>query len=166
MIINCYQTTPANLIYTGCELARKAYESGNHCFIMAPTKEFVEEFDQTLWSYSRKYFVPHATSSDPLPTKQPIFISTEFGWQNQARILLLINPKRDTIIETSLEIKKEIKSIEKIIFLIEQDNELSLLNMRDILEKTYAAASEINFFQQKNNNSWQKLTSEYFKNFV
>ncbi|WP_332370171.1 DNA polymerase III subunit chi [Orientia tsutsugamushi] len=42
--------------------------------------------NNTLWSFSSTSFIPHGCSTDPEPSSQPIYITTNYENPNQAKI--------------------------------------------------------------------------------
>ena len=57
-----------------CKLAKKAYDDGRKLVVYAPTPALADEFDRTLWTFSRLSFVPHVKASHALAAETPIVI--------------------------------------------------------------------------------------------
>jgi DNA polymerase-3 subunit chi len=75
-----------------CTLAEKCYHNNKKTLIIVPDVELQESLNKLLWTYSQKQFIPHGSHADPLPEKQPIYITHKFENPNKSIILILINP--------------------------------------------------------------------------
>jgi DNA polymerase-3 subunit chi len=133
----------ANDLYkTACLLTEKAYEQGNKILIIAENEKIEEDFNKLLWTYSKSQFIPHGASSDPLPEKQIIYISSSFENPNNATIIILMLHSN---IEKYYHHKNFISSFERII-LISDDKNLKIL-----------FDGKVEYYQQDVKNIWIKI---------
>ena len=75
---------------TIAKLVEKIYGLKMNILIHCEDPSLVPIIDDLLWSYSTKTFLAHATFSDPMPEKQPIYITDKEENPNNSTILLAI----------------------------------------------------------------------------
>lgn len=54
----------------------------------------VKRLDEVLWSYDPNSFLPHGTSADPLPQRQPIYLTSTEENPNNASLLVVADGQR------------------------------------------------------------------------
>ncbi len=57
-----------------CELARRAFESGQRTLILARSAEQAEQLDEKLWEFDAAAFVPHQIAGDEDDAITPVLI--------------------------------------------------------------------------------------------
>lgn len=87
-----YKTTSSLLMRTVCLLIEKCYSNDLRILTLINDAEMLEQLNKTLWTYSQKYFIPHGSKFDPLPEKQPVYLTDELQNLNNADTLIAINP--------------------------------------------------------------------------
>ena len=157
--ISCYQTTQNQLSRTFCQLAEKCYYSDLKTNVFTTNQDYSQSLDGVLWTYSKKNFIPHATNTDPLPEKQPIYITHNIEEYNQAEIIIFINATKPIILETiSKQSKIRPQNLQKILFLFDEVQKIQSSEINTLLDKSYIKDFEINSFLQTKQGSWQKTT--------
>jgi DNA polymerase III subunit chi len=58
-----------------CELAKKAFESGQRTLILARSSEQAEQLDEKLWEFDETAFVPHQIAGDEDDVITPVLIA-------------------------------------------------------------------------------------------
>jgi DNA polymerase-3 subunit chi len=58
-----------------CELAKKAFESGQHTLILVRSFEQAEQLDEKLWEFDETAFVPHQIAGDDDDEITPVLIA-------------------------------------------------------------------------------------------
>lgn len=155
--INCYQTTQNQLAKTFCQLTEKCYYSNLRTNVFTENEDYSQNLDRVLWTYSKKHFIPHATSSDPLPEKQPVFITHNVNEYNQAEIIIFVNPSQKTILESFAKnsiIKSKV--VQKILFIHDDIQKLHSAAINRLLEKSYINKFVISLFSQSKSGAWEK----------
>ena len=110
-----------------------------------------------LWTYSKKHFLPHATNTDPLPEKQPIYITHNIGDYNQAEIIIFVNATKPIILEAiSKQSKIRPQNLQKILFLFDEVQNIQSSEINTLLNKSHIKDFEINSFIQTKQSSWQE----------
>ncbi|HST27569.1 MAG TPA: DNA polymerase III subunit chi [Rudaea sp.] len=71
-----------------CELAKKAFESGQRTLIFARSAEQAEQLDEKLWDFDENAFVPHQIAGDEDDAITPVLIVAP-GVQTPDRALVI-----------------------------------------------------------------------------
>jgi DNA polymerase-3 subunit chi len=74
--INLYQTSKENLYKSACLLLAKCYKEELKTIVLTKDDNSAQSFDNLLWSFSQKSFIPHALISDQLFEEHPIIVSS------------------------------------------------------------------------------------------
>ena len=59
-----------------CELAKKAFESGQRTLILARSFDEAQQLDEKLWEFDEDAFVPHQIAGDDDDEITPVLIAT------------------------------------------------------------------------------------------
>lgn len=155
--ISCYQTTQNQLPKTFCQLVEKCYYSDLKTNIFTTNEDYSQSLDRVLWTYSKKHFLPHATNTDPLPEKQPIYITHNIEDYNQAEIIIFVNAAKPIILEAiSRQSKIQPQNLQKILFLFDEVQNIQSSEINTLLNKSHIKDFEINSFIQTKQSSWQE----------
>jgi len=92
--ISFYQVMNGEVIKFSCQLLAKCFQNNILTFVQVLDDATAAMLDRTLWTFAQKSFIPHATDKDPLPEKQPIYISTTDQCPIKAKGLMLIGVDR------------------------------------------------------------------------
>jgi DNA polymerase III subunit chi len=57
-----------------CELARRAFDSGQHALILVRSGEQADELDEKLWEFDADAFIPHQIAGDDDDAITPVLI--------------------------------------------------------------------------------------------
>lgn len=155
MKVSYYRTNPDLLAKTFCVLAEKCYYSDMKTLVVTTSDEYMRNLDQVLWSYSKKHFIPHATSGDAYPEIQPVLISTKIEPINNPEILFTVNSDSQTIKSC---FDKQIGNIKKLIILEDEIAGGHTLEKIDQLVNQHNQQwQQFEKFQQSEKGAWQKL---------
>lgn len=75
-----------------CELAAAAAAAGERCYLWASSEAKAREFDDLLWTFSDRSFVPHALWQGEASCDEPVAVGWRPGNPNGASCLLLGRP--------------------------------------------------------------------------
>jgi DNA polymerase-3 subunit chi len=160
-----YQVMDGLLEKTICQLSEKSYHGNHRVAILSPDLEVQESINKTLWTYSQKQFIPHGSSNDPKPERQPIYLTNEIENPNKATILMMINPSSDKIADLEKLIvkntlKSEFEKFERCMIIFTLSNDSIPTQLHDF--QKYLAGNNINyeFFAQTSSGGWAKRTIE------
>ena len=159
--ISCYKTKQDLLSKAFCQLAQKCYSSSINSCVIANNSDFAMELDRVLWTYSKKYFIPHATSQDPFHQEQPIYITHSIENPNNSTMIILVNPTEDNLLKLfSSTSEVELSTIEKIMIIFDDVQRIQFSEIKALLLKTKFNNSEINLFEQLNSGLWQATSQQ------
>jgi len=71
-----------------CELAKRAFESGQRALILVRSNEQAEQLDEKLWDFDESAFVPHQIAGDEDDAITPVLIVAP-GVQTPDRALVV-----------------------------------------------------------------------------
>jgi len=89
--ISFYHITLENQEKFACQLLEKCYNSDYKVLVRLGNEELQESLNKSLWTFAQKSFIPHGSSNDPDPEKQPIYITTGKDNPNAANVLMLVD---------------------------------------------------------------------------
>ncbi|MFY9589263.1 DNA polymerase III subunit chi [Rickettsia endosymbiont of Halotydeus destructor] len=147
-----YQTTQELLLKAIILLVEKCYHGNLKSVVLVADSEQQELLNKTLWTYSRRQFIPHGSKLDPLPEKQPVYITDELQNPNDASVLLIISPAH---LEKILQNKEYINHFQRIIIIYDAPIELKELVLK--VEKLTVAEKLVDCYKQNPNSSWVKV---------
>ena len=87
--INFYHIKNASTESALAMLLQKTLSNDKKAILRCYNSSLLEHYDQTLWTIQKDIFLPHGTSTDALPEKQPIYITTENDNPNDAKFLFI-----------------------------------------------------------------------------
>ena len=147
-----YQTSDELLLKSILLLIEKCYHSDLKSVVLTIDADQQEMLNKSLWTYSRKQFIPHGSKLDPQPEKQPIYITDELQNPNNASVLILISP---IDIEKILQVKDYIKIFKRIIIITDLPEDLKELAAK--INKFTTPQNKIDCFKQDARSSWSKV---------
>jgi DNA polymerase III subunit chi len=155
--ISCYQTQADDLAKTFCKLTEKCFYSGKNSIVITENNDFLNSLDRSLWTYSKKHFIPHGTTNDPRPEDHAVFITTKIENPNSSEIAIFVNPSKEIILN-ALAADKQVAfaQIKKIIFLLDDTQKTQALEIKRILETSQIWQSEIQYFMKSSDGSWKE----------
>jgi DNA polymerase-3 subunit chi len=154
--ISYYKTKPDQLSKAFCQLAQKCYYSSINTCVITNNSDFTIELDRILWTYSKKHFIPHATKEDPFPQEQPIYITHSIENPNNSKIIILVNPTEEKLLQLfSRTSPLEINTIKKIMIISDDIQQIQFSEIKALLLKTNSNNSEISLFEQLDSGLWQ-----------
>ena len=92
--ISFYQVMNGEVVKFSCQLLEKCFQNKIKTFVQLVDELAVTTLDRTLWTFAQKSFIPHATDKDPMPSMQPIYISSSDKCPIDAKGLMLIGVDR------------------------------------------------------------------------
>lgn len=130
---------------TLAKLVEKIYGLKQNIVIYCQDPTLVSIVDDLLWSYSTKTFLAHATLSDPLPEKQPIYITHKEENPNNSPILISLGEDTPTFYS----------NFEKYITIFgNSDDEISAARARYKVLKNQGLG--IKYFKQNDQGAWDQ----------
>lgn len=156
--ISFYQTTGAQLAKSFCQLVEKCYYSGLKTMVFAENENYRNDLDRVLWTYSKKHFIAHATSSDPLPERQPVYLTEDLIQYNQSEIIVFVNPGLGSVLNALAEKKiTNAKELQKIFFILDDLEKNRIAEIKNLLEKSSFKEALVSAFHQNTTGGWQEI---------
>lgn len=157
--INFYQTQSEDLAKTFCKISEKCYYSNLNTLVIAGNEDYSNSIDKSLWTYSKKHFIPHATINDPRPNDQSILITTKPENLNNAEIIIFVNPTKQIILDSIAENSQiTFDCITKIIFIFDETNVVQANEINNIFDTSKIHNSETSYFIKTAKGSWQETS--------
>ena len=146
-----YNVTNPEIEKSACRLIEKIFHANLTLLIIVSDKETLDSINKTLWTFSSKSFIPHASIYDEFPSAHQIIISDDFEKAKQyienIDVVLYYNNIAD-------HIQKEIN---RIIYLFHENEQDLLLNARAKYKELKQNGSKISYYQQQEDSSWKQF---------
>jgi len=157
MKISCYQTNNILLAKTFCLLAEKCYYGDFRTLVVTGTKDLTMSLDKSLWTYSKKHFIPHATNYDPSAEDQAVLITDQYKNLNNANIIIFINVAEDILLNFfSGTTEPNTENYSRIMFLNDELAEFKLDAIKELVKKSPMQNFEVESFAQDPKGGWHK----------
>ncbi len=158
--ISCYHTLTEDLAKTFCKLTEKCYYSNSNTLVITRNDDYSKSLDRSLWTYSKKHFIPHATTEDTRSNEQPVFITTKIENPNDSEIIIFVNAHKEIILESIAKNSKiNLNKINKLIFLYDETQKTQNSEIKKIIDTSQIKVSEMNFFIKSPKGLWQESAS-------
>ncbi|MEM6338573.1 MAG: DNA polymerase III subunit chi [Pseudomonadota bacterium] len=155
--ISFYQTQSEDLAKTFCKISEKCYYNNLNTLVITGNEDYSNSLDKSLWTYSKKHFIPHATINDSRPSDQSILITTKPENLNSAEIIIFVNPNKQIILESISENSQILfDQITKIIFVFDETNLVQATEIKNIFDTSKIHSSETNYFIKTPKGAWQE----------
>ena len=155
--ISFYQTQSEDLAKTFCRISEKCYYNNLDTLVITENEDYSNSLDKSLWTYSKKHFIPHATINDPRPSDQSLLITTKPENSNNAEIIVFVNPGKRIILESIAEHSKIVfNQIAKIIFVFDETSSVQATELKNIFDTSKIRSSEISYFIKTPKGTWQE----------
>lgn len=155
--INFYKTQLEDIAKTVCKIAEKCYYSNSNTLVITENEDYSNSIDKSLWTYSKEHFIPHATANDPWPDDQSILITTKPENLNNSEIIIFINPRKQTILDSITENSQiKLDQITKIIFILDETNIVQAPEIKSIINTSAIQALETSYFIKTLKGTWQE----------
>lgn len=149
--INFYHALPHFVNNTACGLTEKCYLSNLKVVILTSSIEDQEKLNRALWTYGKIKFIPHGSKSDPLPSKHPVYITSELENPNNAKVLIFLN-NTTHLTQITSEFGQHFT---KIIIISDNPDQIQQINQ---IIKSFVNCS-INCFIQDQDKKWREITN-------
>jgi DNA polymerase-3 subunit chi len=129
-----------------CQLLAKIYNAGLRAIVRFKDTETQEQINKTLWSFSQKEFVPHAASNDPMPERQPIYLTTNVE-----------NPNNSTVIVQVGQGEVPLEKFERALFVFDGTDKEELNFAREKYKYFKGQNLTLEYWQQSSSGAWEKV---------
>ncbi len=143
--VSFYRLTTLPIIKAVPKLIEKIYYSGQKLVVIGQNETMIKNIDDGLWSYSTKHFIPHGTSTDPHPSDQPVYLTSNLENPNEASIAMALGI-----------VKLTEAQVDKKLYMFDGNDQEQLEFARNKWKSYKAAGVPIIYWQQKMDGSWEK----------
>lgn len=157
MQVGCYKTQQELIIKSCCKLIERSFDGFKKTLVITMDAENSHTIDQTLWTYSRKHFIPHATIDDPLPESQPVLIANYHQLQqiphDQSESVVLINLEKTALVATLEHLAKN--NTQKLSIIYDEHYYLQMHQLEDLVRKHLDSITKIMLCEQLTVDKWK-----------
>lgn len=128
-------------------LLDKIYQLNKKVLILCSNQQEMSDLDEVLWTYASKAFLPHATTGDLRPERQPILLSLSSENLYQAEILVILS-------ET---IPDNVQTFERCLDLFYAETDQQIINnAKQRLQNYQAQGFKTSYWVQNIEGNWQQ----------
>ncbi|HRD77752.1 MAG TPA: DNA polymerase III subunit chi [Hyphomicrobiaceae bacterium] len=127
-------------------LLERTLERGWRAVVQAGNAERIEALDTLLWTYSEGSFLPHGTSRDGMPERQPIFLTTGDENPNQASVRFLVDGATPVTFA----------GYTRVVLIFDGHDQGAVADARRHWKAAKEAGCQATYWQQGDDGRWQK----------
>lgn len=147
MQINFYHLTKLPIEKGLPKLLEKVHQAEYRVLLLAGDDARIEHFNQQLWSYTTKYFLPHGSKKDGYSDKQPIYLTTASN----------DNPNKATVLAMVDDVQPEsFDGFERAIYMFDGADDAQVKTARTRWKAYKDAGYELVYWQQNAKGGWEK----------
>lgn len=117
-----------------------------HAVVLGDTPERVEALNTLLWTYDPASFLAHGTAKDGDPENQPIFLTTEDENPNEAQVLVLLDGREVSALDT----------YQRVLDIFDGNDEGAVAAARSRWSAYKAGGHSVTYWQQKPEGGWEQ----------
>lgn len=144
--ISFYHLTTTDLGHALPRLLEKVLEAGLRAVVRCGSEERVEALVRQLWSYKKDSFLPHGSSADGYPERQPIYLTAEAEAPNGAQVLLVVDGAAAF----------DLARFSRVIEMFDGGDPEALHQARERWKRYSQDGYRLVYFQQTSKGAWQK----------
>lgn len=141
--ISFYQVMNGEVVKFSCQLLEKCFQNKIKTFVQLVDESAVTTLDRTLWTFAQKSFIPHATDKDPMPSMQPIYISSSDKCPIEAKGLMLIGVDR-----------LDIKDFDRVMVMLDGTLPEELKRAEALMTSFKNLGHEVEYYLQNSKGTW------------
>lgn len=138
VVVQPFEKTVSNLL-------KKCYDTEHNTFVKCKDEDQMMLMDKTIWTFSQKFFIPHATIQDPELHRQPVLLSTNEDIKNKAKILMLLSTDFS-----------DIDSFERVVVVFDENNNKDREFCRDLYKQYKSNNHNLTYYKQDKKGIWQQ----------
>jgi len=146
--VDFYHLTRTGLDRALPRLLEKVLDSGARAVVQAGSKERVEALNAHLWTYDDRGFLPHGSSADGHPERQPLWLTDADENPNGAAILIL----------TDGASSDHVADYDRCLEMFDGNDEAAVAEARRRWAAYKEAGHEVRYYQQTERGGWAEKT--------
>lgn len=136
-----------DIIKSSCIILEKCFKNQLKTFVQVANEETWDLINKTLWTFAQKSFIPHGSDIDPMPERQPIYISHLDECPIDPTCIMLIDKTR-----------MDLGGYKRVIIMVDgasSNNIKSAYILRDELKNL---GHDVEYHKQNLSGSWESVT--------
>lgn len=127
-------------------LVERTLGRGWRAVIQAGSAEKLEQLDLLLWTYADDSFLPHGTSRDGAPDRQPVYLTTETDNPNGAEVRFLVEGAAC----------EDIRGYARVVYLFDGRDGEAVARARQVWKTVKTAGAQPTYWQQTPSGGWER----------
>jgi DNA polymerase-3 subunit chi len=128
------------------KLLEKVVSSGINAIMRFARQEELDKYNDLLWSYNSKSFLPHGSSKDGYPDQQPIYLTKDLDNPSGAKILVLVDGS----------LYDDITDFERCLDIFDGSDEEELAKARKRYSKYVKDGHNVTLWKQNAQGNWEQ----------
>lgn len=120
------------------QLLDRVLKSGERALVMASSEDRVDALANMLWTFNPNSWLPHGTSKDGFPEKQPVYLTDKEENPNGARFLVLTDGMSSS----------QLAAFDRCLDIFDGNYDESVIGARQRWTAAKAAGHELHYWQQ------------------
>lgn len=145
--ISFYQVMNGDIIKSACIILEKCFKNHLKTFVQVDNEDTRDLINKTLWTFAQKSFIPHGSDIDPMPERQPIYISHLDECPIDATCLMLINKTRI-----------DLGGYERVIIIIDGAENNNIKNASILSAELKNLGHNVEYHKQTKSGTWESVT--------
>jgi DNA polymerase-3 subunit chi len=145
-----YHLTAIPLEQTLPELLEKSLARGWRVLVRAGSEAGLAALDRALWTWRDDAFLPHGTSTDAHPDRQPVYLTLGDENRNRAEVLMLVDGARI--------LPAEAPAFERICLLFDGGDEAAVAAAREDWRRVCAAGLPARYWAREQGRWVEKIS--------
>ena len=146
--VDFYHLTRSGLDRALPRLLEKVLQSGARAVVQAGSKERVEALNAHLWTYDDRGFLPHGSSADGDPERQPLWLTEADENPSRASILVLTDGARSD----------HVADYDRCLEMFDGNDEAAVAEARRRWTAYKEAGHAVTYYQQTERGGWEEKT--------
>jgi DNA polymerase-3 subunit chi len=144
-----YHLTQTPIVKALPKLLEKVIAAGHKVVFHTRDATRLAEWDDILWTYGSKAFLPHGTAKDPYPEAQPVFLTTSLENPAAAKVIMM---------EGGSFPLQETDTFPRGLMVFDGQDAMALAEARSTWKAAKAHGIECHYWKQQVDGSWQNVT--------
>lgn len=144
--INFYHVTALPLEKALPRLLERAHKAGEAVLVLAENDQQRQQLNETLWTYTTKYFLPHGSHEDPNPAEQPIYLTEKHENVNHAGILAFVGMAEPESLE----------GYKRCLYMFDGNDARQLTHARSQWKRYKEQGHSLTYWQQTPKGQWEE----------
>lgn len=129
------------------KVMEKAIATGENVLVLVDGEQTMDRLNKAMWEYEERSFLPHGSSKDPHPDKQPIYIT--YAEENPANAKILVVTDGSQL--------DDFGDFTKVLDMFNGHDDAEVSKARKRWKAYKDAGHEMRYIQQQPNGGWKAV---------